>query len=302
MISTVYDIPLRNDNMEDTKRGTAFFSCCAYTGNINNYIGKYLPPHWHNEMEMFILDSGSVCVTSADSNFILGPGDEYFANSEALHGIYSLTDSPCNFHSIVFEPSIIAGSPGSAFDLLYTRPFIEHAASIIPIYENVLNKKDLLLLFEKAFDACKNEPSAYEFIVRNKLSDILLLLREMDDQKNTPSAAKAEGRLKSMLLWIENNYAGNVTAAEIAASANISIRECQRSFSVSLNTTPSKYLLNYRLSKASEMLISTDTPIIEIAAKNGFNDTSYFTKQFHRFIGVSPREYRKNHSHKPSAS
>lgn len=60
-----------------------------------------------------------------------------------------------------------------------------------------------------------------------------------------------------------------------------------------MQTTPYKYLLEYRLSKAAEFLMNTDEPVGRIAAKTGFNQMSYFGKCFKMKTGYSPRKYRQ---------
>jgi AraC family L-rhamnose operon transcriptional activator RhaR/AraC family L-rhamnose operon regulatory protein RhaS len=41
------------------------------------------------------------------------------------------------------------------------------------------------------------------------------------------------------------------------------------------------------------LLRKTDLPIAEIASLAGFNDSNYFTRQFKKINGKSPRTYRK---------
>ncbi len=51
--------------------------------------------------------------------------------------------------------------------------------------------------------------------------------------------------------------------------------------------------MEYRLSKAAELLRETDEPVSVIAAETGFNHLSYFGKCFREKTGLSPSEYRK---------
>ena len=52
------------------------------------------------------------------------------------------------------------------------------------------------------------------------------------------------------------------------------------------------FLLNLRLRKAAEMLFNSDCNIAETALNTGFHDSNYFTRQFRKKFGRSPREYR----------
>lgn len=76
-------------------------------------------------------------------------------------------------------------------------------------------------------------------------------------------------------LWLEM-----CRVVELAESAHVSKSECLRCFRKSLNTTPYKYLTEYRLSKAAALLRETDKPISDIAVNVGFGQPSHFGKCF----------------------
>ncbi|MBO4311845.1 MAG: helix-turn-helix transcriptional regulator [Desulfovibrionaceae bacterium] len=82
---------------------------------------------------------------------------------------------------------------------------------------------------------------------------------------------------------------------DLAKSACVSKSECLRCFKTILQTTPYKYLMDYRLSEATRLLKTTNHPIGEIAIMTGFNGQSYFGKCFKEKMGCSPSEYREKH-------
>ena len=65
-----------------------------------------------------------------------------------------------------------------------------------------------------------------------------------------------------------------------------------RIFTRSMGTAPGQYLINLRIEKAKELLISTDHRIGEIALLVGFSSQGHFDVFFKRKIGVTPSEYR----------
>ena len=69
---------------------------------------------------------------------------------------------------------------------------------------------------------------------------------------------KDELRIKKALVFIENNYHGNITIDDIASSLDISVSTCLRLFKDVLGTTPIRYLVDYRSQKAMEELTSPD--------------------------------------------
>lgn len=108
-------------------------------------------------------------------------------------------------------------------------------------------------------------------------------------------------RMQKILRYIEEHYAEDITLADLSKSANISKSECSRCFKLSLNTTPYKYLTEYRLSMAAQLLKTprvqllktTREPVGNIAASVGFRQMSHFGKCFREKTGYSPKAYRE---------
>lgn len=95
-----------------------------------------------------------------------------------------------------------------------------------------------------------------------------------------------------MLELISSAYGRRLTVEDIAAAGGVSVRECQRIFSCLLGQTPGEALLAQRVSVARSLLVYSDEPMATIAQACGFSDQGYFSKQFKRVCGCSPREYR----------
>ena len=56
--------------------------------------------------------------------------------------------------------------------------------------------------------------------------------------------------------------------------------------------SPLQYLLDIRISNAKKMLESTDYTISEISSIVGYDNPLYFSRLFHKHVGMSPRKYR----------
>ena len=96
-----------------------------------------------------------------------------------------------------------------------------------------------------------------------------------------------------MLQYIQEHYSEETDTAQIARSAMISESECLRCFHKSIGMPPIRYLKQFRIQKAAELLMSTDKKAGDIGAECGFLDTSYFTKVFREIKGCTPGEYRR---------
>ncbi|MDR0272444.1 MAG: glycoside hydrolase family 11 protein [Clostridiales bacterium] len=100
-------------------------------------------------------------------------------------------------------------------------------------------------------------------------------------------------RAEKILLFIHENYKEKITADNIAESLKISRGECFRCFKKHMNKGITEYINEYRLSKAEELLKTTDMSVMDISAECGFENASYFGKTFKEFFKVTPLKYRK---------
>lgn len=122
----------------------------------------------------------------------------------------------------------------------------------------------------------------------------LELCRVVTLPQTEPPQNVTEERMTLFLRCIEQHYAEPISLAALAESAHVSKSECLRCFKASLQTAPYQYLMEYRLSKAAELLCNTDLPISEVAARVGFSQASHFGKCFREKTGMPPRAYRKS--------
>lgn len=293
MLSSAYDIHIRQNREEQTQRGTELFPCSVYRGDIQKYPMGYLPVHWHKELELFLLDAGKVKISTGQEEFTLCAGEGYFSNSGTLHGISPMTDAPCHFHSIVFDTSLISGAEGSIYDVKYMRPFLTEGAPIYPLRSGDGSARLVLTDFEKAFTLCAEEPQCYELTVRELLSRIIVALTGMELSQCDSNWSEQVQRMKQMVSWIEEHYEHPVTVEQIASAHGISVRECQRSFQKIMNISPMHYVTRHRITVAANLLRTTRRSISEIGGACGFDSSSYFAKQFKTLMGLTPKEYRK---------
>lgn len=291
LIKGRYSIILDSQKREVPEDGLELFDLIVNDGDVRPYSGGMIPPHWHPEIELFVVTEGSIGVGIGENIYPLQAGDGCFINSEILHSFTPLAPSLCHYHSFVFDPGIVGGAPGSIFDTMYVRPLLENGPSYLQFHSS----EDAYFFdqFQYAFSSCEKMDEGYEFQVRHAFSNILLYVKQHSDlvPSHTFSSPK-EDRLKQMISWIDEHLTSEITLKSLAASANICTRECQRLFARYLHYTPTEYIRRRRLFFASEEIASTALPITEIALSYGFPSPSYFSKQFKSVFGSSPSEYR----------
>lgn len=274
--------------------GTLEFPCAGYSEVYTRKQEDMIPWHWHEELELVYVQEGCLELKIPSETFVIHAGDLFIINSNVLHTASAAPS--CTLHSLVFSPALVSGSENSVFEKKYTRPLIDCSAFIgcsvlqCEHYEIVQN-------FCIAFRAMEQEPSGFEFIVRENLSKIIVFLVQLfSTQLDREGHAQNEDnlRIRTMLEYIHCNYAENITLSDIAKAADIGERECLRCFQKTIRVSPIQYLLKYRITQGAEKLSGTPgASISEISFSCGFDSPSNFTKIFKRFYGCTPREYRK---------
>ena len=95
--------------------------------------------------------------------------------------------------------------------------------------------------------------------------------------------------------YISANYSYNITIEDIANYVGLSRSHLFRSFETVLGQSPKEYLTEFRMKQACYLLEHSSLSITAIANSIGFDNSLYFSKTFHKWKNMSPKEYRKQH-------
>jgi len=273
------------------------FPCACYFSDISDYVTGDIPLHWHEEVEVVVVSSGAMNMNLNGMNFTLKKGEGAFINSNVLHSMQIIGDAGCILNTFVFHPSLISGAAESIFLQRYVRPLLGcDTLPGVPFYCGIEWQRQAVHCIQEAYEYYKEEEFGYELIVREKLSHMWYLI-----VKNMVSVLKQQNqnvnhnivRIKAMLDFLHHHYEKPLDLQQIAAVVSISERECLRCFQKNIGITPIQYLLKYRILVAARLLEDTDIPITEICNRVGFDNSSYFSKIFKRFMHFTPSDHRK---------
>ncbi|HUQ60750.1 helix-turn-helix transcriptional regulator [Lentzea sp.] len=96
--------------------------------------------------------------------------------------------------------------------------------------------------------------------------------------------------LRRAIAFIEANAAKDLTAADVARAARVSIRAIQLAFRRHLDTTPMAYVRRVRLSCAHADLCAANGSVTVIAARWGYARPGVFAAHYRAAYGVSPSQ------------
>jgi AraC-like DNA-binding protein len=125
---------------------------------------------------------------------------------------------------------------------------------------------------------------------------LILLLRRMIQRGTAPlpwMMAVTDDRLARALRAILERFAEPFTIETLADIAGMSRSSFAAHFTHAFGQTPMSLLRAARLRRARELLVTTDTPVAQIAHDVGFVGRSNFSRAFHKMYSVDPTRFRR---------
>ncbi|MCI8808086.1 MAG: AraC family transcriptional regulator [Oscillospiraceae bacterium] len=294
MIRTSCALKTDPGKKELVQYGTGLFPIVCFEEDLAR---EPVPWHWHPDLEIGTILQGAAVVGAGAERFTVRQGEGFFLNAEVLHALWPQEGEGCLLRSAVFHPRLVGGSVDSVFWQNYIQPLIgDGARQSIHFDGSQPWHAPALEAVRGAWKSCVEEEPGHDLQVREALSRLAFLL-----SRNRPAGAavpakralRDEERIKRMLRFIEENYAARISVADIAESAAVSQSECLRCFRGTIGASPIRYLKQFRIQKAAQLLSSTGEDVAEIGARCGFEDASYFTKTFREIKGMAPSAYRR---------
>ena len=95
------------------------------------------------------------------------------------------------------------------------------------------------------------------------------------------------------ITYIESHINERLRIGKLAKLCLLSESAFRKRFKICTEKTPTEYISDLKLEKATELLKSTDIPINTIVSELNFYDSAYFYKLFRKKTGVAPSLFRK---------
>lgn len=226
---------------------------------------------WH---QVLLSLNGSGVLSMGGTQRTIRAGDVFFLPADCPHAYWPETEQ--------WEVRWIAFDGPAASSLLeqlnMTGPQIIQggAAALQPIHERMVS--------EITGDRLQG----------NYICSGLMYLCLMTFHQQMLRQTDARSRLMAEVLrFIDDNYARDISLAEMAAHAGVTQQHLCRVFRGVLRMRPGEYLAQRRVQAAQTLIQTGDLPLSEIAQQVGFASPGYFSTVFRRYVGMAPGEYRR---------
>ncbi len=256
------------------------------------------PPHWHEAVEIVYVPDGRLRVGVNNTVYAMEPGDILLITGGDVH---YFVPEPKHVNRLIlfFDMAYFEAAFPEARNKRFIGGLLTEKESKAPGKQSIPSVhqalKDHILGIIREYS---EQHDAYKIAMRARLFDILtILLREIPMQAYSPQERSRNmnrlGRLDNVFNYVEENYTSEITLEKTASVANFSEYYFTRFFKEATGMTFGKYLNNFRVEKAVELLKSEDDSITEIAFKSGFGSIKTFNRVFRKIKGCSPSAYKK---------
>lgn len=277
------------DYKEHKEQGTFNFPIGFY--HLTHHAPRYhMPHHWHTHYEIIRIISGTFHLTIGNETRILTPGECVLITGGTLHG--GIPHDHGVYECIVFDFQLLAKENHACAKTVHD--IMSQKITIFPFLTDY--NEEILPIIRNLCHTLAEKKPGYEFATQGYLYLLLSIILEnhlYEESVYDSAAASRITSIKNVLSYISENYANPISLENLSKIAGMNPKYFCRYFKGMTERTPIDYLNYYRIECSCELLSTKDISIKEAAISCGFNDESYFIKTFHKYKGITPKQFMK---------
>lgn len=257
------------------------------------------PPHRHNYIEMMYVCKGTITHQIDEQEIVLEPGDLLILNQHVMHSVKraEYEDIGINFIALpeFFElPSKMLNKENVIAEFLMNILRQNTKVSHYLLFRLqgdhfVENMMENMIASLMSGNTNEDEINQYSMGIV-----FLYLLNHVDSLTQNSTLDYDEIVVQSTLKYIDTWYK-NAQLVKIAEDFNQSLSVLSKLIKQKTGFTFQELLMRKRFQKAVALLLDTDLSVDEIAAAVGYENQSFFYRQFKMRYGITPAKYRKQH-------
>ena len=260
------------------------------------YEHQVLKKHTHDFYHMFYIKKGKGIMHIDENDYDICENEIYLCPPGTYHGMTAQEDIPVSVIEIKFTIShedlqkLIFNMQKrikcNTYDFyLKLEGLLKEAFYKSSLYKEIIDTGFTKLLLELARSA-KNENHSYSAVVNGIFKN--------NSMETIKDGAGSSAVLKNVLEYINNNYSEDITLKQLAEVGAVSPGHLNKIFKEAFNMSPMKFINNFRLDKAKELMMYSDFNISQISELVGFSSIHYFSRFFKKKENMTPNEYREN--------
>ena len=279
------------DKIKLDKRATIEMSSPFRTASIAfNWLNRDYPIyHEHSHWELLVIMSGEVCHNINGKEEVLKKGDACLIRPTDKHSLILKRKQKNNFQHINF---------------MFYDDFARKILDVCECYEEVLNEKesihfalddsDISMIYDKTLLTQNLSQQKYEMSTKTIVSRILIKFFE----QKILFEPEYPNWLNEFIVYINNPGMFGKSTRDLAKYTPYSYSRLTTLFKQYVGVTIVDYVNEKRMIYAKRLLRTTKLTTLQISEMIGYNSLSSFNHLFKDTFGVTPTEYRKEHSKK----
>lgn len=259
-------------------------------------------PDHHNEIELNLIESGSLTFLLGGRKIVIGPGQLCVFWAAVPHQIIECRPATTYF---------VATIPLTHFLQWRLPHHLVHPlmqGQAITLTSESPPSADLARFALWEADLPARGPDIEKAVLLEMHARLVRLAAQVPTsdhhtEGSRPSPTLPEGgmnKIEQIACFIAKNYTEQLSVQQIADSVNLHPNYAMNLFHRTFGTTLIQYLTQHRISHAQRLLATTDRKVTDIALESGFNSISRFNAAFRTACRCTPREYRRSQSIGPS--
>lgn len=257
------------------------------------------PMHKHNYIEMVYVCAGEITHYIDGKEIRMKPGDLIMLNQHVKHGVKRAEYGDVGINFIVLPEffdiplRMMRGKNILADFLVGTL----RQNNPIPQYLNFQlgGQKAISNLMENMITSIMSDNNNEDVINQYSMGLVFLyLLNHMDKLSANSSNSYEDIIIQATMQYIDSNYR-TASLSCIADDFKQSLPALSRMIKKCTGYTFQELLMRKRFQKTVMFLVETELPVEEIAVNIGYENQSYFYRQFKARYGMTPNQYRKAH-------
>lgn len=310
----------RPDGSEIVQYDAPMFFSFTEHSLLHQYPHMRAECHWHVDLELTYIIHGHMWYFVNGETVRLDEGQAIFVNSRQLHYGFTKDGSDCEFSCTLLNPAKMCAS-FEVYDRFIAPLMAENTMPYAVITDDTAPGRRLLATIRQLHAAKfgpleRSERSAEplpadDMTLTNDtealtvLSCFYAVVRDILAIAGSHCATSTAPHprivtLRKMIDYVQRYYVRPITLKQIASAGSVGRTTCASIFRESLNQSPIEFVNDVRVRAAANLLVTSSLPIATVAKQTGFSSASFFSRTFHRFMGVTPITYRTTHTKRKS--
>lgn len=242
--------------------------------------------HWHEHIELLFFLEGGATVLVGSETIHTQDGDVIIVNPTEPHKVLR-GDTPSLCFVFIISPQFLGGSP-DYFGMHWNAIDKKH----IRFRHHIPGDTQLQALMTACVEEYEKTQDGYQWAIRGYLSLLLCHLLRHHLQPGGKNDAQMDSRISRALKHIGQHYQEALSTRELAELSGLTEPYFCRLFHNITGMTVTAYIHTFRLSKAKDMLLTTEKSVAEIGEAVGFENIPYFSRSFKKQYALSPLQLR----------